>query len=242
MEQDVAKCDGFHDAGFRQGFSTHLGCIPKFRPPQFGKVASFIQVAACKIMCTHAPNRADQRPAERGAILAYCTRRSWFLGLGAALWMGLAGQSPADSISPTPRADSILIIKHERKLYVLHDDFPLRTYRIALGLSPTGAKEHAWDFRTPEGSYIIDFRRENSHYFKALHISYPSAADLKRSSALHRSAGGDIFIHGEPNRPTKPDSYYKTRDWTNGCIALADEDLQDLWDLTAGPTPVEIVP
>ena len=109
-------------------------------------------------------------------------------------------------------------------------------------MSPTGAKEHEWDFRTPEGSYIIDFRQEHSHYFKALHISYPSPADLKRSSALHLRAGGDIFIHGEPNRPTKPVSYYKTRDWTNGCIALADEDLQDLWDLTAGQTRVEILP
>jgi murein L,D-transpeptidase YafK len=166
--------------------------------------------------------------------------RSWVLRLGVALLLGFAGQHTAHAIPP--RADTILIVKHEHKLYLLRDDFPLRTYRIALGLSPTGAKAGAWDFRTPEGSYIIDFRREHSHYFKALHISYPSPADLKRSSALHRSAGGDIFIHGEPNRPSKPVSYYKTRDWTNGCIALSDEDLQDLWDLTAGQTPVEIVP
>ena len=128
------------------------------------------------------------------------------------------------------------------------DDVFQRDARMRRGIArmnranPTGAKEHEWDFRTPEGSYIIDFRREHSRFFKALHISYPSPADLKRSSAIHRPAGGDIFIHGEPNRPTKPVSYYKTRDWTNGCIALSDEDLQDLWDLTAGQTPVEIVP
>ena len=156
--------------------------------------------------------------------------------------LGFIGQSLARAAPAAPRADTILVVKHERKLYLLHDSFPLRSYRIALGLSPTGAKEHQWDFRTPEGSYIVDFRREHSHYFKALHISYPSAADLKRSSALHQPAGGDIFIHGEPNRPTKPDSYYKTRDWTNGCIALADEDLQELWELTEGKTRVEIVP
>ena len=140
------------------------------------------------------------------------------------------------------RADTILIVKHERRLYLLRDDYPLRSYRIALGLSPTGAKERQWDFRTPEGSYVIDFRQEHSHYFKALHISYPSAEDLRRSSALHSRAGGSIFIHGEPNRPTKPVSYYKTRDWTNGCIALSNEDLQDVWDMTEGPTRVEIVP
>lgn len=156
--------------------------------------------------------------------------------------LGMVGHSPARSTPLAPRADTILVVKHERKLYLLHDNTPLRSYRIALGLSPTGAKEHEWDFRTPEGTYVIDFRREHSRYFKALHISYPSSADLKRSSALHRPAGGDIFIHGEPNRPTKPDSYYKTRDWTNGCIALADEDLQELWDLTVGQTRVEIVP
>jgi len=150
--------------------------------------------------------------------------------------------SNAAPAAPAIRADTILIVKHEHKLYLLRDNSPLRSYRIALGLSPTGAKEREWDFRTPEGSYIIDFRQAHSRYFKALHISYPSAADRKRSAAQHLRLGGDIFIHGEPNLPTKPDSYYKTRDWTNGCIALSDEDLQDVWDLTAGQTRVEIVP
>jgi murein L,D-transpeptidase YafK len=148
----------------------------------------------------------------------------------------------AASAGPAVRADTILIVKHERKLYLLRDDFPLRSYRIALGLTPTGAKEREWDFRTPEGSYIVDFRQERSHYFRALHISYPSPADLKRSAALHLRAGGDIFIHGEPNQPTKPVSYYETRDWTNGCIALSNQDLQDVWELTSGRTRVEILP
>jgi len=189
-------------------------------------------------MSTQAPNRADRRPAGRGGILT----RSRLPGLGAVLLLGFLGQSPARSIPLAASADIILVVKHERRLYLLRDNYPLRSYRIALGLSPTGAKERQWDFRTPEGSYIIDFRQEHSHYFKALHISYPSPADLKRSSALHLRTGGDIFIHGEPNRPSRPGSYYKTRDWTNGCIALSDEDLQDLWDLTSGPTSVEIVP
>jgi murein L,D-transpeptidase YafK len=157
------------------------------------------------------------------------------------LLFGLVASSAAPA-EPSIRADTILIVKHEHKLYLLRDNAPLRSYRIALGLSPTGAKEREWDFRTPEGSYIIDFRQEHSHYFKALHISYPSPADRKRFAAQHQHLGGDIFIHGEPNQPTKPDSYYKTRDWTNGCIALSDEDLQEVWNLTAGPTRVEIIP
>ena len=189
-------------------------------------------------MSTHASNRADPRRAGSGGILAL----SRLPGFAVVLSLVLHGQSGAGPIDSGERADAILIVKHERKLYLLHDKYPLRSYRIALGLSPTGPKEHQWDFRTPEGSYIIDFRLEHSHYFKALHISYPSPADLKRSSALHRPPGGDIFIHGEPNRPDKPTSYYKSRDWTNGCIALSDEDLQELWELTADRTPVEIVP
>jgi murein L,D-transpeptidase YafK len=168
--------------------------------------------------------------------------RFWLPALLVFLLLGLDGKSPAQSAAPAQRADTILIVKHERKLYLLRDNSPLRSYRIALGLSPAGAKEHEWDFRTPEGSYIVDFRQEHSHYFKALHISYPSPTDLKRSSALHLPAGRDIFIHGEPNQPTKPVSYYKTRDWTNGCVALSNEDLQDVWNLTVGQTRVEIVP
>lgn len=170
------------------------------------------------------------------------TRVFQLLGLGVVLLFVFVGQSPARSIPPALRADTILIVKHERKLYLLRNNYPLRSYRIELGLNPTGAKEREWDFRTPEGSYVIDFRQEHSHYFKALHVSYPSPADLRRSSARHFPAGGNIFIHGEPNRTTKPASYYKTRDWTNGCIALSDMDMQNVWDLTAGPTSVEIVP
>ncbi len=193
-------------------------------------------------MSTQVSNRANRQLAASDGILGRGANRSCLLAFGGALLVAFGGLSPARSSPPILRADAILIVKHERKLYLLRDNYPLRSYRIALGLSPTGAKEHQWDFRTPEGSYIIDFRQEHSHYYKALHVSYPSPPDLKRSSALHMPAGGSIFIHGEPNRPSKPMDYYKTKDWTNGCIALSNEDLQEVWELTAGRTPVEIVP
>ncbi len=193
-------------------------------------------------MSTQVLNNAYRQLAANGGILGRRANRSHLLALCGALLVAFGGLSPAHSSPPVVRADAILIVKHERKLYLLRDNYPLRSYRIALGLSPTGAKEHQWDFRTPEGSYIIDFRQEHSHYYKALHVSYPSPPDLKRSSALHMPAGGSIFIHGEPNRPSKPMDYYKTKDWTNGCIALSNEDLQEVWELTAGRTPVEIVP
>jgi murein L,D-transpeptidase YafK len=193
-------------------------------------------------MSTDALSRGLLATGPGRRIFARRANRFWLPALFVCLLLGFDGQSPAQSVSLAQRADTILIVKHERKLYLLRDNSPLRSYRIALGLSPTGAKDREWDFRTPEGSYIIDFRQEHSHYFKALHISYPSPADLKRSSALRLPAGRDIFIHGEPNQPTKPVSYYKTRDWTNGCVALSDEDLQDVWNLTAGQTRVEIIP
>jgi murein L,D-transpeptidase YafK len=182
-------------------------------------------------MSTQVSNRTYRQLAASGGIPGRRANRSRLLALCGALLVAFGGLSPARSSPPVLRADAILIVKHERKLYLLRDNYPLRSYRIALGLSPTGAKEHQWDFRTPEG-----------HYYKALHVSYPSPPDLKRSSALHLPAGGSIFIHGEPNRPSKPMDYYKTKDWTNGCIALSNEDLQEVWELTVGRTPVEIVP
>jgi murein L,D-transpeptidase YafK len=193
-------------------------------------------------MSTQVSNRTYRQLAASGGNPGRHANRSRLLAVCGALLVAFGGLSTARSSPPVLRADAILIVKHERKLYLLRDNYPLRSYRIALGLSPTGAKEHQWDFRTPEGSYIIDFRQEHSHYYKALHVSYPSPPDLKRSSALHLPAGGSIFIHGEPNRPSKPVDYYKTKDWTNGCIALSNEDLQEVWELTAGRTPVEIVP
>ncbi len=112
--------------------------------------------------------------------------------------------SPARSMSNAARADTILIVKHERKLYLLQDDYPLRIYRIALGLSPTGAKEHQWDFRTPEGSYVIDFRQEHSHYFKALHISYPSAGGSE--AILHAALCVPAEISSFTESPIDPPS------------------------------------
>jgi len=193
-------------------------------------------------MSTQLSNRTHRQLDANGNIFVRPANRWHLLASCAVLLLAFGGQNPALANPPVVRADAILVVKHERKLYLLRDNSLLRSYRIALGLSPTGAKMHEWDFRTPEGSYIIDFRQQHSHYFKALHVSYPSAADLKRSSAMHLPAGGSIFIHGEPNQPTKPLSYYKTRDWTNGCIALSDADLQEVWELTAGQTPVQIVP
>ena len=153
-----------------------------------------------------------------------------------------ADSDPAAKPAPAPPADSILVIKSEHRLYLMHDGQPVRSYAIALGLSPVGPKRQEYDFRTPEGHYVIDARRANSRYFRALHVSYPNPDDRRQAAERHVSAGRDIMIHGLPNVMQKPLSYYQTQDWTNGCIALSNEDLLEVWALVHDRIPVEIRP
>lgn len=153
-----------------------------------------------------------------------------------------AGSMESAKAPASPPADSILIFKSERRLYLMHDGVPVRSYAIALGLSPVGAKRQEYDFRTPEGRYFIDARQPNSRYFRALHVSYPNNDDRKQAAERHVSAGRDIMIHGLPNVRQKPLSYYQTQDWTNGCIALSNENLLELWALVHDRIPVEILP
>ncbi len=155
------------------------------------------------------------------------------------VWADSAGDAKTQS---SLLADSILVVKSEHRLYLLRDGQPLHSYTIALGLSPVGPKRQEYDFRTPEGRYIIDARQPNSRYFRALHVSYPNTEDRKQAAERHVSAGGDIMIHGLPNVMQKPLSYYQTQDWTNGCIALSNEDLREVWALVRDRIPVEIRP
>ncbi len=163
----------------------------------------------------------------------------------ALLWPcsgAMAGGRSDVGLSQSERVDSILVVKSERRLYLMREGQPLRSFQIALGLSPVGPKRQEFDFRTPEGHYVIDARRPNSRYFRALHVSYPNAEDLHQAAARHVSPGGDIMIHGLPNAPTKPLEYYQSRDWTNGCIALSNDDLLEVWAMVRERIPVEIRP
>jgi murein L,D-transpeptidase YafK len=153
-----------------------------------------------------------------------------------------ASADPGRAADPTWRADAILVVKSEHRLYLLRDGQAVRSYPIALGLSPVGPKRQEYDFRTPEGRYVIDGRRPNSHYFKALHVSYPNEDDRRQAAERRVAPGGDIMIHGLPNAPQKPLSYYQSQDWTNGCIALSNEDLLDLWARVPARIPIEIRP
>lgn len=139
-------------------------------------------------------------------------------------------------------ADQVVVSKSERKLMLLRGDEVLRSFDIALGLVPEGHKVKEGDFRTPEGKYRLTRRRINSDYFMAIQISYPNAADISRAGELGVAPGSYIMIHGQPDEPKKPARYYKKFDWTDGCIAVSNAAMVDIWQLTAVNTPITIVP
>lgn len=141
-----------------------------------------------------------------------------------------------------PIADKVVIEKAERKLHLMKDGEAFRTFDIALGIRPLGDKESEGDFRTPEGSYLLDARNPNSDYFLSIHISYPNREDTRLARAKGLSPGGAIMIHGQPNIPTRSEAYYQTQDWTNGCIAVSNSDMIDIWLMTGSNTPIEILP
>ncbi len=117
-----------------------------------------------------------------------------------------------------------------------------RTFPIALGIRPTGHKQSEGDFRTPEGRYTLDMRNPDSEFFLSIRVSYPDANDRREADRLGVDPGGQIMIHGTPNIPTKSEAYYRTQDWTNGCIAVSNSDMIDIWLMTGENTPIEITP
>ncbi len=141
-----------------------------------------------------------------------------------------------------PVADLVIIEKGARQLHLIQDGEIFRTFRIALGIRPVGDKKQEGDFRTPEGRYMLDSRNPNSEYFLSIHISYPNAEDRREARELGVSPGGAIMIHGQPNAPRHSEAYYRTQDWTNGCIALSNSDMIDIWLMTGDDTPIEIRP
>jgi len=141
-----------------------------------------------------------------------------------------------------PVADAVIIHKADRKLHLLRGGEVFRTFDIALGIRPVGDKEIEGDFRTPEGRYLLDRRNPNSDFFLSIHISYPNPDDIRQARLRGEPPGGAIMIHGQPNAPSQSEAYYRTQDWTNGCIAVSNSDMIDIWLMTAHNTPIEILP
>jgi murein L,D-transpeptidase YafK len=140
------------------------------------------------------------------------------------------------------KADSVLILKKDHVLELLAAGQVIRTYKVARGRGGLAPKEREGDARTPEGHYVIDARNADSHYHKALHVSYPNAEDRKRAARLGVAPGGAIMIHGLPNGMGWLGASHRLYDWTLGCIAVTDPEIEEIWDLVPVGTPVEIRP
>ena len=153
-----------------------------------------------------------------------------------------ASRVVATTSDSLPLADRIVVRKSERRLYLMHGDSILRSYRISLGLNPVGPKERAGDFRTPEGKYRLIRRNPRSDFFLSIQVSYPNEQDLERARRNGWDAGGAIMIHGLPNKMRHPPEYYLSRDWTDGCIAVSNSDMVEIWLLTPDNAPIEILP
>ena len=143
-----------------------------------------------------------------------------------------------------PKADRVLVKKTERKLVLLKDGEIFRDYDIALGDNPMGHKQFEGDERTPEGSYTLDWRNSNSKFYRSIHISYPNQQDKQFAMEQGRSPGGMIMIHGQPNKSTDPVSAWilDQMDWTDGCIAVKNEEMDEIWAAIDNGTPIEIYP
>jgi murein L,D-transpeptidase YafK len=141
-----------------------------------------------------------------------------------------------------PLADRVIVDKSARKLLLLRAGEVLRSYKVSLGLRPEGHKQFEGDFRTPEGAYRLTRRNPNSEYFLSIQVDYPNDHDIARARRQGLKPGGAIMIHGQPNMPRKPRDYYTNVDWTEGCIAVSNSDMVEIWLMTPPDTPIEIQP
>lgn len=147
-------------------------------------------------------------------------------------------------IPDLPEADSVLVDKTARRLYLIKEGVPYRSYKASFGANPRGHKEQEGDQRTPEGHYLLDWRNPESRFYKSIHVSYPNEEDRRRAAALGVDPGGLIMIHGMPNWNVSgwADWFFEGRNWTNGCIAVKNAEMDEIWQAVRPDTPIEIRP
>ncbi len=161
--------------------------------------------------------------------------------LGAAAYVADA-HLPELLAEPLPRADAVLVQKSERKLYLIKDGKPYREYRAAFGANPQGHKKQEGDERTPEGEYILDWRNANSAYHLSIHVSYPNREDKAQATARGVSPGGMIMIHGQRNGLGWLGGFLQQWDWTDGCVAVTNVAMEEIWRAVPDGTPITIKP
>jgi murein L,D-transpeptidase YafK len=160
---------------------------------------------------------------------------------GTALATALGWPFPASAALPG-KAERIIVIKSERRLFLVREGEVLRSYRVALGRRPRGTKIYQGDGRTPEGTYRIAAFNAQSRFHRSLRVSYPNEHDRTLARALGHTAGGDIMVHGlAPERRAYGTEHWRFN-WTNGCIAVTDEEIEEIWQRVEVGTPIEIRP
>jgi murein L,D-transpeptidase YafK len=168
-------------------------------------------------------------------------------GTAALSLVGYADSTRAASKSPDAPtahvvADSIVVEKSTLRLSLYHKGTLLHTYLVALGQQPVGDKVRRGDNRTPEGVFRIEARNAQSRYHRSLRISYPDAAHVARARSLGVSPGGDIMIHGLPDRQAWVGAAHRDFDWTEGCIAVTNDEIDEIWSAVPVGTPILIKP
>lgn len=154
-----------------------------------------------------------------------------------AVLAALAGCGSKFKTYNGPEVTRVILAKQERMLHLMHHDVPLKSYNVGLGFAPNGHKKEEGDGRTPEGEYEIDRRNPDSEFHLSIGISYPNEDDIKRAEEEDRDPGGDIFIHGRPWKYRKGG-----RDWTAGCIAVTNREIEEIYAMVRNETPITILP
>jgi len=139
-------------------------------------------------------------------------------------------------------ADRVVVLKKARTLQLLSEGKVVKSYKVALGGDPVGPKTRQGDHKTPEGVYVLDSRNAHSQFHKSIHISYPNVRDRAAARANGVSPGGDVFVHGLPNGYGWVGVSHRVKDWTDGCIAVTDEEIEEIWKAVADGTLIEIRP
>lgn len=158
----------------------------------------------------------------------------------AALGAECAG-SDKNAAAP-PKADHIIIVKSTRIMTLVREGMVLKIYKVALGGQPVGKKDREGDHKTPEGDYLIDMKNSESRFHLSLHISYPDTSDRENARKLHLHPGGSIMIHGLPAMFGWVGALHRQMDWTDGCVAVTNLEIEEIWKMVDVGTPVKILP
>jgi hypothetical protein len=212
--------------------------------PAFSSLSSLPATAVTALPTT--PEPANLEPAATPTTAATAAPALAFSSVSSLAGSGGSGTGSGPSLPSRTAgfemADRILVEKGARRLYLLNRGNVIAEYPVKLGLSPKGHKQYEGDFRTPEGVYYLSRRNPRSEFFLSVEISYPNETDRERARQEGLRPGGLIMIHGQPNVPRRPSDYYARMDWTDGCIAVSNADMVQIWQRTRIGIPIEIRP